>query len=801
MKKFLLFTLSMALCVAAFCSPVDAGKARQVAINFWNQNVQTIHQDGLTLHRINEPNFVDVSDQLGFTEIYVFNCGDNTGFVIVAGDDIATPILGYSGENGMLREGRTLPENISSWLGHYEGEIIAARAAGLEADAETRQAWDNLLNNITPKAKGPAPKAVSALISTKWDQDTPYNNLCPYENGNRSMVGCVATAMAQVMKYWAWPTQGTGSKTYYCQNLSQNVSANFGTTTYDWTNMPLGPYPYSGSGWNSTQKTAVATISFHAGVSVEMEYGSDGSGAYQQDVPNALRNNFGYAAGMADRYKDGQGMTDTRWKQILKDELDAGRPIIYGGADQSGQSGHCFICDGYNGDQFHFNWGWSGAADGNFSLSSLTTQPGGIGGGSYNFTYYQEAITGISSPNGNPDTSAVSNDGLTMISDFTTNATQYNYGAAIRTTGQVQNNGSTTFSGQIGAIFYNSSNTIAKKAAYNVNNLPSGYYVDMTDTIAGGNPLVSGTYTVKMMYSTDNGSTWTIVAPDVFTNSKNITIVPTGEDETANYSLGLYQTFTIPSSVAMNSTLSGSLKIANAGEGTFSGMLGVAAYNSSNSLVGMLAQVSTDLDPNYATNITINKAINAPFTEGTYTAKPVYSTDNGSTWTPITQSFTSGVPTSRTFTVTAAGTTYYTITVNANPTNGGTVTGGGSYQAGATANLRATPKSGFRFLRWQDGNTQTSRNITVSGNATYTAYFQSTSGIDDIADLEAIVSTQNRNIIISGVQGLNVKVFDIMGRVIADQKADNEQISIAVPTHGVYVVKVENANGQKILVQ
>lgn len=711
MKKLLFLILSMILCLVAYCSPIDVEKARRVAVNFWERNVGQ-----------SKVEFINVSDVFGFTEIYVFNCSDNRGFVIVSGDDVAVPILGYSGEKGVL-DGCRFPENMYGWISHYEDEIIAARAVGADADSETLLSWYNLLNDIAPQSGISTSKSVSPLIQTQWNQNEPYNNLCPMIDGQRAMVGCVATAMAQVMKYWEWPLRGIGAHSYNCTGVGV-VSADFGSTDYDWADMPNGPY--SGSIWNETQKAAVSTLCYHAGVSLDMAYGSSGSSAYQCDVPNALTRYFGYAPGMRDRCR--RNFSDTIWRSIIIGELDAHRPVLYCGTNQADSGGHCFICDGYNSiDQFHFNWGWGGYGDGYFALNSLTTSAGGIGGGSYDFNYNQEIITGISSPDGNPNP-AGNLDGLTMVTNFTTDASQYDYGAAITTDGYVTNYGNSTFNGRIGVAFFNSSNAIVKVSSYSIQDgLQSGSSVRLDDVVPGGNPLVSGTYSAKVVYSNDNGATWSVVDPDIFINSKDITIVPTGESEDASYIMEVYQIFALSSSVSMGGNLTGTCCIANDGQGDFSGMIGVAAYDNSDMYVDMLAHCSATIPSNHYAVLDINKYIDAPFSPGVYTAKAVFSADGGTTWTPIIQ--------------TSAG----------------------------AANALA---------------------FSIVGN-----------GINGVGDIEAVVSTRDGNILVSGVRGFNVKVFDIMGRMISAQRADDDQIVIAVPYHGVYVVKVESAHGQKILVR
>ena len=188
----------------------------------------------------------------------------------------------------------------------------------------------------------------------KWNQDSPYNNLCPIINistSKRAVTGCVATGMAQVMKYYQWPVTGTGSNSYTTSTKHIPLSLNFSQTTFDWANMTE---TYNGSS-SAAQKNAVATLMYNCGVSVNMDY-AESSGAASTASAKALVNKFGYNPNI--QHIDRRYYTRDEWKSIIKDELSAARPVLYGGDD--GTSGHFFVCDGYdNNDFFHFNWGWA----------------------------------------------------------------------------------------------------------------------------------------------------------------------------------------------------------------------------------------------------------------------------------------------------------------------------------------------------------------------------------------------------------------------------------------------------------
>ncbi|MDD4141424.1 MAG: thiol protease/hemagglutinin PrtT [Bacteroidales bacterium] len=290
---------------------------------------------------------------------YIFNGKEANAFVIVSADQKIKPILGYSTE-GMI-DINNMPVNAAEWLDGYKEEIeVILNMPGIQAHQE----WKSI-NDGTYSAKSET--AVNPLLTTNWDQGWPYNAMCP---GN-SMTGCVATAMAQVMKYWEHPIHGYGSSAYYHATYGV-LSANYGETYYNWNNMP---------NQCNTSNPAVATLMFHCGVSVQMDYSPQASGAYTENVPAAFKQYFGYSSECVFLSKDDY----TNWADMVKAELDASRPMLYRG-NSNASGGHAFVCDGYNTSNFfHFNWGWSGYANGYFSLSNLN--PSG-----YNFNSSQGAV-------------------------------------------------------------------------------------------------------------------------------------------------------------------------------------------------------------------------------------------------------------------------------------------------------------------------------------------------------------------------------------------------------------------------
>ena len=345
---------------------------------------------------------VALPEALEIDQFYVVQEDDEDGgWVLVAADDAVQPILGYA-DKGTFDASADMPENLKWWLGMYNHQIKRAIANGQVASAEVTNQWAELRSGAR-KAKA-ATVVVGPLLTTTWNQSSPFNNLCPtYSGSSRSVTGCVATAMAQVMNFWEWPEKGQGSHSY---NSNGTQSVNFANTTYDWANMKD-----SYSSYNSTQANAVATLMYSCGVAVEMNYGAS-SGAQTIRFPasstsyacaqNALWNYFKYNAdSIKGYYREGasyygySSWTDNNWIAMLKQELNKQRPIMYAGSGDGG--GHSFVCDGYRDDNyFHFNWGWGGSYDGYFTVNNLAPGGGGIGSNNDNtFNEGQDVIIGI----------------------------------------------------------------------------------------------------------------------------------------------------------------------------------------------------------------------------------------------------------------------------------------------------------------------------------------------------------------------------------------------------------------------
>ena len=258
----------------ALADHVESARAQKAAKTFMNNN-------GIAAAQL-----TDISAEAGFSNLYIYNA--DKGFVVMAADDRVQPVLGYS-LTGHFRV-KDMPSNVRGWLQGYNEEIQFAIENNAKASSETKQQWHDLENDVKA-AK--ATVVVEPLLYTQWDQGDPYYNLCPTAASGgttyHAVTGCVATAMAQIMRYWNWPIKGNGSHSYRPSGFSQQ-SVNFGNTTYDWANM-TDTYD---SNSTEAEETAVATLMYHCGVSVDMAYGLEASGAQSSAIPTALKNYFRY---------------------------------------------------------------------------------------------------------------------------------------------------------------------------------------------------------------------------------------------------------------------------------------------------------------------------------------------------------------------------------------------------------------------------------------------------------------------------------------------------------------------------
>ena len=372
MKKYFFLFISILLFFLSnivFSKPVDKTEASKAAYNFLYARADNYIKSGLALTFYKE-----VSDEFSKkTLYYIFNVVPQ-GFIIVSADDNLTPVIGYSFEGNYVDHKNPVQEQ---WVTTQ----VKLATQNLIEDSKNNQKWQSIINNSFNKGI----KAITPLCTTKWNQDTYYNYMCPIDStgpDNHAYAGCVATAMGQVMKFWNYPANGNSGYAYqhilpiYMHDYGK-VEANFAATTYNWSNMP--------NTINNSDKIDVATLLFHCAVSVKMDFGPDGSGSFTDRVPFALRFYFKY--NQAITYMERNFNPGHKWDSIMMNQLDRGFPMVYSGSTDT--DGHAWVVDGYqDSSYFHINWGWSGWNNGYFYFSDLNS-------GNGNFSNNQAAVINI----------------------------------------------------------------------------------------------------------------------------------------------------------------------------------------------------------------------------------------------------------------------------------------------------------------------------------------------------------------------------------------------------------------------
>jgi hypothetical protein len=349
---------------------VDLNSAKKVAENFYTEHsdLKEISNETISLSSCS----VENNDTL----LYFFNVG-SSGFVIVSGDYSVNPILAYSTEGNFIVDSKQ--KGLELWLKKYSKSVSIAKSLSVK---ETNPLWDKYLTKSSLKSIQSL-KVLVPLLTTTWDQGMYYNYHCPeFPAGpdGKCVTGCIATAMAQIMKYYNYPVHGFGNHSYY-HPYFVSISANFDTTFYNWPVMVNHLTNFS----SSASKEAISTLMYQCGVAVDMNYSPVESGSFVDLVPQTMQQYFNYriSAHVVDQF----GYTSKTWKALLYDELDMHHPILYSGSGSSG--GHAWVCDGYQDTSyFHFNWGWGGANNGYFTIDTINS-------GNGDFSNNQQVVIGL----------------------------------------------------------------------------------------------------------------------------------------------------------------------------------------------------------------------------------------------------------------------------------------------------------------------------------------------------------------------------------------------------------------------
>lgn len=343
MKQINFITLIMLFSFFANAKNVPINIAKNVAKNYYIEHSNFTKNTLLLSDAI-----IEKADKQNV--FYVFNLKNDNGFIIVSAEDTYYPIIGYSLTSKYIKENQ--PDYIKSFYSNYKEQILFLRKNKIQSSQKISNLWNKYSISVDSYVKQKNDiKTVDPLTGDiTWNQTQGWDQYCP----PGTPTGCVATAMSIIMKYYEYPVHGIGSFSYTDDGITH--SANFANDTYFWNLMP-----------KNTGSQFSAMLSYHVGISVQMDYGPEGSGTYSYLVKGALTNHFNYDA---DSHVYKGSYSENVWKNKLKTDLDNDQPIYYSG--RSSEGGHAFVCDGYDAsDNFHFNFGWGGANNGFFSLSDV----------------------------------------------------------------------------------------------------------------------------------------------------------------------------------------------------------------------------------------------------------------------------------------------------------------------------------------------------------------------------------------------------------------------------------------------
>jgi hypothetical protein len=612
MKKTILFLLVLFLTASVFGRPVDEKTAKVIATNFITSRTSgKAFKTGTNLTLV----YTSASKATNSSQNYFYVFNSDHGFILVSAEDNTEPVLGYSDEGVFSPD--NIPYSVAKWLENYKTQIRDIINNNIQATTEIKENWINLKSGNPPMATM-STSTVSPLLATQWNQSPYFNDMCPYDNvsGKNAVTGCVATAMAQVLKYWNWPATGTGFHSYN-DNTFGTQSASFGGTSYAWSSMP---------NTLSSSNTAVATLMYHCGVSVDMAYGVNESSAYvissQSPVTNcaeyALKTYFGYQSSMSGieraNYNDGQ------WITLMENELNASRPVIYAGFGSGG--GHCFVCDGFDVNNYlHMNWGWGGYYNGYFLSSALNPGGVGTGGGSGGYNNGQQAIIGIQ-----PIKTGTSN--IKLYDYVTPSAGSIYYGQSFTVTANVANYGTSDFNGDFCAAIFDNNNTffdyVEIKSGMTLQ-ANSYYQNDITFSYAGSYSMLPGTYNIAIYYRPTGGN-WTIVSDNSsYSNYAQVKVIWKND-------LEMYAPFSItPTAVVQGSSISVKCNIANYTTNQFSGTIDLSLYtmDGNNAFdIQQLTGMTLNGNSYYSNGLTFTNST-VTVAPGTYLLAVLYKPDGG----------------------------------------------------------------------------------------------------------------------------------------------------------------------------
>lgn len=480
MNRFITFLLVMGLAMTASTSwaeLINENQAKTIAMGFMANH----GMPSSSLRMAQKGPRLSASTTGDKAAYYVFNA--NRGYVIVAGDDRAPAVLGYSDQSNF--DANSIPDAMQELLNGYTEQINALSKGG---------------KSVKLAPSGPA---IHPLVTANWSQNSPYNILFPIlNNGQQAVAGCVATAMAQVLYYWKHPTQVTTTlPEYTSQSLNIYMPA-LEPVDFNWDAMQD---TYLSNDTVSEGAVAAARLTLYCAQSLQMDFLYGSSGANTTRIPRIIADYFGYKASARCEYRS--NYTTQSWADFIYSELAEGRPLIYSGSKAS--SGHAFICDGYDGEGlFHINWGWNGMSNGYYVLNVLNPDAQGTGSASeaYGYIYDQYVVAGIEP--GEADSEFAVTAGEVALNGAVTTRTSSNANFIANVTGRFYNYTPQTISVSFGWGLYDGETLLS--TLYNSGgNLPSGYYYSTNNQdLSFGRNITSGTYRIVPIYSELYANNW-----------------------------------------------------------------------------------------------------------------------------------------------------------------------------------------------------------------------------------------------------------------------------------------------------
>lgn len=823
MKKNHFTSFVLLLCAqAAVASPVGLEEAMQVAYGFCRSHSASMGAPAdfdLTLAYV--PGGVSRDGVYSapvdtYPSFYVFNKSENNGFIIVSGESETREVLGYS-DNGAF-DINTAPCNFKAWLDAYDASVKNIRLNGA-VGAVRAEAGES----------GDYPDAVAPLLGNiTWGQEDPYNMLCPMDNraGKLSATGCVATAIAQIMKYYEWPAKGKGSNTYISDDLGIELSSVFSRHNYDWTNM-TDTYDK-----NSTeeQKQAVALLMSDIGIACNMNYSATASGCQSTEAGLALKDHFYY--NNAIQIYEREYFTTEEWHDMLKKELSESRPVYYSAVSMGG--GHAFVCDGYDSDNlFHINWGWDGNSNGYFDVTVMDPYSQGVGAGSGGYSMEQYILTDVQKSTGDdPEPAEV----IRLTMPLTTNVTTVQKGQNFTIGFGMRNYGLQEMMPRFGFALYQGDTQLSVLASNEFGTgLAWGFgHNELTLDVSIPTSTEDGDYRIYPVYRNRNMGDWHIYKGKVgcrdyldLTVSGNDVTIHSGE---TGYSLVLDGDLEYTKLYA-GSAAQFSLKLKNEGTEEYVGVL--AIYAQSPSLGnGYFLREGIVVKPGEVLDLTKSTRIGCP--AGTYTMRVLYDRDRTGVLYDLTNSQSVDVKNPTDVTLRLLDDV---APVNAEIERGDELeinvnikSEGGVYYNRLLAFVFDEDKNNvFTFYRdvfleedeetdvvlssvlnlepgkyevdiWGLKPTNNNEYLRPTGGSHICKFTVLGSGVDEVADAVSVYPNPAVDVVnVENAGGIDrITIYSLEGRLCMDVVAGGEKstdISVAGLPSGTYILKVENQDG------